>query len=113
MMNTLRQAIHDYLAMRRGLGFKLALLECRLRDFATFMEVSRATYVTTELALQWAMKPADAHSATWAQRLTAVRCFARHHSASDPRTEIPAWGPLPIVQSEPNRTSTPNGRLDS
>ena len=94
-MNTLRQAIHDYLAMRRGLGFKLVLLECRLRDFATFMEAQGATFVTAELALQWAMKPAEAHSATWAQRLTAVRCFARHHSAADPRTEIPAWGLLP------------------
>jgi integrase/recombinase XerD len=94
-MNTLREAINDYVAMRRGLGFKLVQMECWLRDFATFMEAQGVAYVTAELALQWAMKPADVHPSSWAQRLTAVRCFARHHSAADPRTEIPAWGLLP------------------
>jgi integrase/recombinase XerD len=95
MMNTLREAINDYVAMRRGLGFKLVQMECWLRDFATFMEAQGAACVTAELALQWAMKPVDAQPSCWAKRLTAVRCFARHRSATDPCTEIPAWGLLP------------------
>lgn len=94
-MNTLREAINDYLAMRRGLGFKLVQMECWLRDFAAFMEAQSALCVTIELALQWAIQPADGHPSCWAKRLTAVRCFARHRSATDPRTEIPVWGLLP------------------
>jgi integrase/recombinase XerD len=94
-MNTLREAINDYLAMRRGLGFKLIQMECWLWDFAAFMEAQSALCVTIELALHWAMQSADAHPSCWAKRLTAVRCFARHRSAADPRTEIPVWGLLP------------------
>jgi integrase/recombinase XerD len=95
-MNTLREAINDYVAMRRGLGFKLVQMECWLRDFAAFMEGRDAACITAELALQWAMKPPDVHPSCWAKRLTAVRCFARYRSASDPRTEIPVWGLLPF-----------------
>jgi integrase/recombinase XerD len=95
MMNTLREAIDDYVAMRRGLGFKLVQMECWLRDFAAFMDAQGAACVTAELSLQWAMKPADVHPSCWAKRLTAVRCFARHRIATDPRTEIPAWALLP------------------
>ncbi len=29
-MNTLREAVHDYLALRRGLGFKLRIARVRL-----------------------------------------------------------------------------------
>lgn len=94
-MNTLREAINDYVAMRRSLGFKLVQMECWLRDFATFMETRGAACVTTELALQWAMNSADVQPSSWAKRLTAVRCFARYRSATDPQTAIPAWGLLP------------------
>ncbi len=34
--------------------------------------------------------------AYWAQRLSFVRGFARHHSATDQRTEIPPFGLLPF-----------------
>jgi hypothetical protein len=36
-MNTLRQSIEGYLAMRRSLGFKLREAGTMLPDFATFM----------------------------------------------------------------------------
>lgn len=95
-MNTLREAIDDYLAMRRGLGFKLVQIDGWLRDFSTFMESRGAVCVTTDLALQWATKPAGVHPSYWAKRLTTVRCFARYRSATDSRTEIPEWGLLPF-----------------
>ena len=37
-MNTLRTAVDTYVAMRRGLGYKLRDLEKRLTNFAIFME---------------------------------------------------------------------------
>ena len=95
-MNTLRQAIEEYLALRRSLGFKMSDAGRSLMEFATFMERRRAPYVTQELALAWAQKPTHAQPAHWASRLCHVRQFARHRSASDPRTQIPAPGLLPF-----------------
>src|SRR5438874_898513 len=91
-MKTLREAVYDYLRMRRGLGFKLRHDERRLRRFVAFMEQQNASHITSELALKWAMQPADAQHATWGGRLTSVRGFARYCSGVDPRTEVPPVG---------------------
>ena len=95
-MNTLRQAVQEYLTLRRGLGFKLHEAGKDLLSFITFMEQHRASYVTQALALAWAQQPVNAQPAYWAQRLSAVRGFARHRSATDPRTQIPHQGLLPF-----------------
>lgn len=93
-MTTLRQAVQEYLRMRRALGFKLHEAGKGLVDFISFMEQQRASYITQALALSWARQPSQAQPAHWAQRLTFVRGFARHRSATDPRTQIPALGLL-------------------
>jgi integrase len=93
-MNTLTEAIHDYVGMRQSLGFKLVQVEGWLKDFATFMDTHGKTWVTTELALQWAVQPVGGQPDTWAKRLTAVRGFARYRSATDARCEIPESGLL-------------------
>lgn len=95
-MNTLRQGIREYLAMRRGLGFKLEAPGKALFDFAAFMERRRASYITQPLALAWAQLPTNGQPAYWAIRLSHIRQFARHRSATDPRTQIPARGLLPF-----------------
>ncbi|MFY9327076.1 MAG: tyrosine-type recombinase/integrase [Georgfuchsia sp.] len=95
-MNTLRQAVQEYLTLRRGLGFKLHDAGNGLLDFVTFMEQHRATYITQALALAWAQQPLNVQPAHWAQRLSFVRGFARHRSATDPRTQIPPQGLLPF-----------------
>ena len=95
-MNTLRQAVDEYLCLRRGLGFKLREAGMGLRDFVTFMERERASYITHALALAWAQQPKNVQPAHWAQRLSYVRGFARHRCATDPRTQIPPAGLLPF-----------------
>ncbi|MCA4963659.1 tyrosine-type recombinase/integrase [Pseudomonas sp. Y24-6] len=95
-MNTLRQAIEEYLSMRRDLGFKLREAGKYLLDFAAFMQQRRASYITQALALAWAQQPANVQPAHWAQRLSFVRGFARYRSATDPRTQIPPQGLLPF-----------------
>jgi len=95
-MNTLRQAVQEYLNLRRGLGFKLHQTGKGLLNFVTFMEQHRAPFITQALALAWAQQPSNVQPAHWAQRLSFVRGFARHHSATDPRTQIPAQGLLPF-----------------
>ena len=95
-MNTLRQSIKEYLAMRRSLGYKLRETGTGLLDFAAFMERRRASYITQALALAWAQKPTNVQPSQWASRLTFIRLFARYRSAIDPRTQIPALGLLPF-----------------
>jgi integrase/recombinase XerD len=95
-MNTLRQAVQEYVSLRRSLGFKLQVAGKGLVDFVTFMEHRRASYITQALALAWAQQPGDVQPAHWAQRLSFVRGFARHRSATDSRTQIPAQGLLPF-----------------
>ncbi len=95
-MNTLRQAVDEYLNMRRNLGFQLRQAGKVLFDFVAFMEQHHASYITQTLALAWAQQPASVQPAHWAQRLSYVRGFARYRRASDPRTQIPAPGLLPF-----------------
>lgn len=95
-MKTLREAVQDYLNMRRGLGFKLHEAGKGLVDFVTFMEDNRATYITNDLALTWAQRPINVQPAHWATRLSFVRGFARYRVATDPRTQIPPEGLLPF-----------------
>ncbi|WP_246217128.1 tyrosine-type recombinase/integrase [Paraburkholderia panacisoli] len=94
-MNTLREAVQSYLALRRGLGFKLLLAGNALQDFVTFMEKRRAVHITLRRVLQWAQQPKHAQLATWAARLGYVRGFAQYYSAFDPHTEIPPCALMP------------------
>ena len=95
-MKPLRNAVEDYIALRRSLGFKLRDMATGLTGFVSFLEQKTAPYITASLALEWAMQPADHQPSDWAQRLGWVRVFARHWSATDPRTEIPPAGLLPF-----------------
>jgi hypothetical protein len=95
-MNTLREAVKEYLNMRRALGFKLRNVEPGLRDFVTFMEQHHASYITQQLALAWAQQSPSVLPSTWAKRLRYVRGFARYRRATDPRTQVPSEGLLPL-----------------
>jgi integrase/recombinase XerD len=94
-MSPLRQAVDDYLQLRRALGYKLERHGRVLPQFVEFLEQRHATVITTELALAFATQPADASAVHWNDRLTVVRGFARYVWASDPRTEVPAADLLP------------------
>jgi integrase len=94
-MTTLRTAVQEYLTLRRSLGFKLHDAGKGLLAFVTFLEQHRAAYITRQWALTWAQQPSTVQPTEWARRLSFVRGFARHRSATDPRTEIPPDGVLP------------------
>lgn len=101
-MNRLRNAAEEYLAMRRGLGFRLEKTGDLLLDFTSFMQERGESRITNDLAVRWAKLPADAHPTWWAARLSAVRLFARHWSATDPRTQVP---PADLMPCRYNRRS--------
>ncbi len=94
-MTTLRQALTEYLAIRRALGVGLYRPGKALQSFVSFAERANATAISTDLALRWARLPTNVHPATWAERLACVRRFARYCAATEPRTEIPPDELLP------------------
>ena len=100
-MTGLANALTEYLALRRALGFKLRETIRQLPRFVQFIEGRGATAITTELALQWALEDPAASSVTHADRLAMVRRFAAWRSAADPRTEIPPARLLPRRYQRP------------
>ncbi len=100
-MSDMRDALRDYLAMRRGLGFKLHSEGTRLLSFIDFLEQAKADYISIDKALAWAQMPTSVQPAQWAQRLSFVRGFARYCAAIDARTEIPPVGLLPFHYQRP------------
>lgn len=95
-MTDLRAAAHDYLTVRRRLGFELKQSGRTLEDFVEFMQCAGAERVTTELALMWATS-VQAHPYRWRRRLGVVRGFARYLNTIDPATEIPPEDLLPAA----------------
>ena len=94
-MNALRQALADYLAVRRVLGYKLVRAEKLLAQFLTYVEDRGEAHLTTESALAWATLPPEAHRSWSSTRLSIVRCFAVHLRGIDPATEVPPVDLLP------------------
>lgn len=100
-MSPLHNALSEYLAARRALGTQLAWPESSLRNFVQFVEAEGAAFVTTELALRWALRSVGVQRATHARRLGIVRAFAAWLQAADARTQVPAPRLLPAKQRRP------------
>ena len=94
-MTGLRDALTDYLQLRRRLGFEMPQDGRLLEGFVTFLERAGAERISTDLALAWARSPGRAHPSYWGQRLSVVRGFARHLATLDPASEVPAQDLLP------------------
>lgn len=88
-MSTLREALQEYLTLRRGLGFKMRDAGLVLPRFVAFMEEHQAPHITTRLALEWVQQAKTVQPAERARRLCFIRGFARYRSATDPLTQIP------------------------
>lgn len=99
-MKPLRQAVQDYIALRRTLGFKLRDAESSLFKFVTYLEKRGVARITTATALEWALDVPSTCSGSIANRLRHIRGFAQHHFGSDPTTEIP---PVDVVPSRLRR----------
>lgn len=100
-MSPLRDALAQYVTVRRALGTRLAEPAGTLGQFVTFLDGEGASRITTALALQWAMTPQGVQRATWARRLSMVRGFATWLRARDPATEVPPRRLLPGRRRRP------------
>ena len=91
-MKPLQQALDDYLALRRSLGFKLQAEGVQLPQFLVFLRKNKATHITARLALNWIVQSAGAGRT---KRLRMVRGFARYVAALDGRSEVPPTDLVP------------------
>lgn len=98
-MSALEIAVAEYVALRRGLGFKFFGPEQRLKGFVRFMAERKATVITYPLALEWATQPRDKR-ASWALRFSDVRGLSRYLRSRDPCTAVLPTRVLPY----PKRT---------
>ncbi len=94
-MSELRDAMGQYLATRRSLGFQLRQVEATLRNFVAFTEEQCAAYITVNLMLRWAKTLSRVEASTRADWLAMVRRFALWRSTADLRTEVPPENLLP------------------
>jgi integrase len=94
-MNPLREALADYLSLRRSLGYALRRPEKLLNQFLDYVEERGASTITTDLAVAWAELPQDASPLWWGHRLTVVRGFAGYLHVLDEAHQVPPTDVLP------------------
>jgi integrase len=95
-VTTIREHAEAYLAMRRGLGFKLTTFGQRLMSFVDYLERHDLPHLSTQASVAWATTtPRSTDEVHWSRRLMVVRVFARHLAVLDPATEIPPADILP------------------
>jgi integrase len=100
-VSNLDRHVQDYLALRRGLGFKLHFPGQVLPQLAAYLDAAGASTVTAELAIAWAGLPQGVQPISLAHRLGAARGFARYLATIDPATEVPPRGVWPCVARRP------------
>jgi integrase/recombinase XerD len=91
-MNSLSNALTEYLKLRRDFGYKLDRLETRLRRFLSFLDEKGTSHITTALALQFATEQKQWAPRTKIGYLCAVRGFAQYLAGMDPTIEVPPPG---------------------
>lgn len=76
-----------YLALRRGLGYKLVDTELLLSDLVAYIEASGADHVRVDAVLEWSLLGST--DGQCARRLSVARRFAVYLQAFDPASEVP------------------------
>jgi integrase len=94
-MSPLRQALADYLSIRRALGYELERAEKLLGQYLDHLERLGEERVTIANAGGWATLPAAGSGHWWAFRMSALRGFAAYLHALDPTHEVPPADLLP------------------
>ncbi|MBS0349758.1 MAG: tyrosine-type recombinase/integrase [Proteobacteria bacterium] len=101
-MKSLTTSLHEYIKVRRSLGYQLNAVERNLKKFITYLKKKDCQYITVPLALEWATLPQNVKRSTCSRRLSIVRLFAQYRIAEDPRTEVP---PPYLLSQQPNRAT--------
>ena len=93
-MSALSSGLADYLALRRGFGYKLAAAGPVLWRFVAHQDSLDIEILTVASALSWATE--TGRNSGVGRRLVAIRGFARYMQAIDTRHEVPPVGLAPV-----------------
>ena len=94
-MGALTEAAQQYLRLRRALGYELEEPGKLVLSFADHLDGLGITHVTVDAAAKWATAPRGAAPYWHWLRMSAVRGFAVHLHALDPRHQVPPSDMLP------------------
>ena len=97
----LQQSLHNYLQMRRSLGFKLHSDGIALQSFVLFMAEHQQKIITIPWALEWAKNSIKPNPVRWATRLSVVRPFSRYCRTIEPHSEVIPTDLLPRHYQRP------------
>lgn len=87
--------VTDYIALRRGVGYRSPVQERALRAFGRHLDqVEHRGPIPLEASLDWATSTASTDPCNPARRLAMVRGFLRHLASIDGETEVPPPGLL-------------------
>src|SRR5216684_1973361 len=99
---SLRDALDDYLALRRALGFKLANAGRLLGQFVAYLNEHGLGTPTTDHALTWANLPASTSSNWRAIRLSVARGFAIYLHSLEATVQVPS---ADLIRHGPDRAT--------
>jgi len=85
----IRQGVEDYLTIRQSLGFQLDHPKRMLRNFVSFLEQKDASYISTDLVVQWVNLHKNTQLFSRAARFSIIRKFIEYWHNFDSRTEVP------------------------
>ena len=95
MTGAVTARVEEFIALRRGLGYRSPSQERALRAFGRHLDQEgHKGPIPLESSLDWATKTASTDPCNPARRLTMVRGFLRHLAAIDGATEVPQPGLL-------------------
>lgn len=95
MTGTLTARVEEFIALRRGLGYRSPSQERALRAFGRHLDATgHEGPVPLESSLAWAASTTSTDPCNPARRLTTVRGFLRHLAGIDGVSEVPAPGLL-------------------
>ena len=95
MTGVMTARVEEFIALRRGLGYRSPSQERALRAFGRHLEQEgHEGPIPLESSLNWATSTASIDPCNPARRLTMVRGFLRHLAAIDGATEVPDSGLL-------------------
>lgn len=93
--STVTARVEEFIALRRGLGYRSPTQECALRAFGRHLDQEgHQGPIPLESSLNWATSTASVDPCNPARRLAVVRGFLRHLAARDGATEVPDAGLL-------------------
>lgn len=95
MTGAVTTRVAEFVALRRGLGYRSPTQERMLRAFARYLDqAGHQGPIPLETSLDWATSTSSSDPCNPARRLSVVRGLLRHLSALDGGTEVPPPGLL-------------------